>query len=577
MEKRAKKEVAVKNALVAQILYDIADRLDLEGIAFKPRAYRRAAREVESLATPIEDLVATGKHVDLPGVGAAIAKKIEEVVQTGHLQYHDQLRKRLPIDLRGLTQVDGVGPRTAKLLYEALGIRTLEDLASAVASGRLAAIKGLGEKSQQKIARGLSETRAVEGRILLGRALPMAERLVERLHRTGLFERLQFAGSLRRGQETVGDLDLLGVSRDPRAAAAAFVALPEVADVLAHGEKRASILLDGGIQVDLRLVPDESYGAALQYFTGSKAHNIALRRRAVSRRWKLNEYALFDEQDRPLAGHDEEGIYARLGLCYVPAELRENAGEIEAAATGRLPALVSAADLLGDFHVHTEASDGTASLPEMIAAARSAGLSYIAVTDHARFSNAIGGLTPEQVRRQSDDIGLLNESLQGFRVLTGIEANIRPDGELDVAAELLARLDVVIASVHDHFHQAQADMTARLVRACRNEHVDILGHPTGRKIGERPPIKADWDAVFESAASNSTALEINANPIRLDLDAGLVRRAIAAGCKLSIGSDAHAPEHFAFLRLGVLTARRGWATAANLWNTQSETTVRRRR
>jgi DNA polymerase (family 10) len=568
----------VKNELVARLLYEIADFLDLDGVAFKPRAYRRAAEVVESLGEPIEDLVASGRHAELPGVGEAIAKKIAEIVQTGHLAYHDELRAKLPIDLYALTRVEGVGPKTAKLLYEALGVKTLADLEAAARDGKVRTVKGLGAKTEEKILRGLAETRGVEGRMLLGLALPLAESLIAQLQGTGLFERLEYAGSLRRGRETIGDLDLLSVSDDPPAAAAAFVGLSDVAEVLAHGEAKSSVRLGNGMQVDLRIVPAESFGAALQYFTGSKAHNIALRKLAVAKGWKLNEYGLYDAADRLLAGEDEDGVYRALGLDPIPPELREDTGELASASLssgepGSLPKLIEISDLRGDLHVHTDASDGTASLEEMVAAARARGLEYIAVTDHARFAEVIGGLTPDGLRAQIDAIAKLNEKLKGFRVLTGIEVNIQPDGSLDMPDDLLARLDWVVASVHSHFRQTKDEMTARLLRAASNEHVDCLAHPTGRKIGERPPYDADWDLVFRAAAEHASALEINANPIRLDLNAELARRAIlasqglAAGCRLAIGSDAHAPQHFDFLRLGVLTARRGWARAKDVVNT----------
>jgi len=567
----------MKNELVARILYEIADLLDLEGVAFKPRAYRRAAEVVEALAEPIEDLVADGTHAELPGIGEAIAKKIAEVVETGRLRYHDELKAKLPIDLHALTRVDGVGPKTAKLLYDVLGVRTLDDLEQAARAGRIQTVKGLGEKTEAKILRGLAETRGVEGRMLLGAALPLAEELVAELRSTGLFERVEYAGSVRRGRETIGDLDILAVSADPMPAVAAFLALPEVVEILSRGETKASVRLGNGTQVDLRVVPSESFGAALQYFTGSKAHNIELRKLAVARGWKLNEYGLYDGDDKPLAGKDEAGVYRALGLEPIPPELREDAGEIVAAAeaaagkgrgrrVSRLPRLVELADLQGDLHVHTDASDGLASIADMVAAARARGLKYIAITDHTRFAEVIGGLNVDGVADQIDAIGKLNRTLRGFHVLTGIEVNIQPDGSLDLPDEILAALDVVVAAVHSHFRLTKDEMTARLQRACENEHVDILAHPTGRKIGERPPYDADWDAVFEAAAKTGTALEINANPIRLDLSAELVRRAVGAGCRLSIGSDAHAPEHFDFLRLGVLTARRGWAEAKHVAN-----------
>lgn len=559
----------MKNQLVARILHEIADLLALDDVPFKPQAYRRAARTIESLDAPIEDLVAEGKHVDLPGVGEAIAKKIVEIVETDRLGYHDELKRKLPVDLFALTQVDGVGPKTARLLYDKLGVRNLIDLDRAARAGAIRGVKGLGVKTEEKILRGLVETRGAEGRMLLGQALPLADELIERLGAAEAFGRIEYAGSLRRGRETIGDVDLLATAEHPDAAADVFVAMSGVEEILAQGPKKSSVRLSSGVQVDLRIVPEESFGAALQYFTGSKEHNIALRKRAVARGWKLNEYGLYNESDEALAGADETGIYERLGLQFVPPELREDRGEIEAAEEGTLPALVEFGDVEGDLHTHTDWSDGFASLEEMVAAARERGLRYVAITDHAVFAEVIGGLTPDTLRRQIDAIGKMNEARGGPVILTGIEVNIGPDGSLDVADRLLARLDVVIASVHSHFRQSREEMTARLRRACENDHVDILGHPTTRKIGERPPIEADWDAVFESAAKTKTAVEINANPIRLDLNDELVRRAIAAGVRLSIGTDAHRPEHFDFLRLGLLTARRGWATKADILNTRS--------
>ena len=559
----------MKNAQVARILYEIADLLALDGVAFKPQAYRRAAGTIESLGEPIESLVEAGTHGDLPGVGAAIAKKIAEIVETGRLEYHEKLKENLPIDLFALTQVDGVGPKTAKLLYDELGVKDLADLERAARAGTIRDVKGLGAKTEEKILRGLAETRGVEGRILLGTAIDLAATLVDRLQRSGLFVRIDVAGSLRRGRETIGDLDLLALTTRPEdaaPAAEAFVSLAEVDEILAHGETKASVRLAGGVQVDLRIVPEASFGAALQYFTGSQAHNIALRKRAVSRGWKLSEYGLFDEEKRVLAGAEEADVYDALGLQFVPPELREDRGEIALAEKRELSELVTLDDLRGDLHVHTDASDGKASLREMVQDARQRGHEYIAITDHALFAEVIGGLTSDGLRRQIDEIAALNETLDGFRVLTGIEANIQPDGSLDVPDELLARLDVVIAAVHSHFRLPRDEMTARLVRAVEHEQVEILAHPTGRKIGERPAYEADWEAVFEAAAAHDTALEVNANPIRLDLSADLIRRAIAAGARIAISTDAHRPEHLDFLRLGVLTARRGWAAREDVLN-----------
>ncbi|HUT86878.1 MAG TPA: DNA polymerase/3'-5' exonuclease PolX [Candidatus Heimdallarchaeota archaeon] len=557
----------MKNRQVARILYEIAELLDLEGVQFKPRAYRRAAQAVESCSAPIEELAAEGKLSELPGVGQAIARKIEEIVQTGRLTYHEELKVKLPVDLFALTQVDGVGPKTAKLLYEELEVRSLDDLEAAAREGKIRGIKGLGEKTEGKILRGLAEARGVERRELLGYALPLARGLCNRLMETGLFARLEPAGSLRRGQETIGDLDILAVSGKPEEAARAFVLLPDVEEILAQGAKKSSVRLSGGFQVDLRIVPEESFGSALQYFTGSKSHNIRLRERAVAQGYKLNEYGLFDKREKRLAGESEEGIYEALELAYIPAELREDEGEIFAAERGTLPDLVTAQQIRCDLHVHTDWSDGKASLAEMVEAARARGLAAIAITDHYRFSQVIGGLSADDLRRQIDEIARMNTELSELRLLAGVEANIARDGSIDVPNRLLKLLDFVIVAVHSHFRLSRDEMTERLIKAVETEGVHLLAHPTGRKIGERPAYEADWAAVFERAARADTALEINANPIRLDLRAVHVRQAIDAGAKLAIGTDAHVPEHFDFAEFGLLTARRGWAEAKDVLNT----------
>lgn len=559
----------MKNALVARILDEVADLLELADVPFKPRAYRRAARAVEDCSTPIEDLVASGRVGDLPGVGTSIAAKIAEIVATGRLAYHEQLKENLPLDLRALTEIAGVGPKTARLLYEELGVKSVADLERAAQEGRIRAVKGLGEKTEQRIWRGLRERKGVAERILLGRALPLARHLVRRLEATGLFQRLEPAGSLRRGKETVGDLDLLAVSDRPEEATKAFCELPDVGEVLARGAKRSSVRLSDGFQVDLRLVPSHAFGAALQYFTGSKEHNIRVRERAVARGWKLSEYGLFSAEGEVLAGSNEEGIYRALGLDYIPPELREDQGEIAAVEKGTLPALVVYSDIQCDLHLHSDWSDGEVSLPALVRGAAARGLNYIAITDHLKFAAAIPGLSADDLRRQIEVVRRLGETVSGTRILTGVEANIARDGSVDVPRSLLPELDLVIASVHTHFRLGRKEMTERIVRAVEDEAVDVLGHPTGRLIGERPPYEADWDEVFRRAAKAGTALEVNAHPQRLDLGAELIRRAIGFGARLTIGTDAHLESHLDFLELGAITARRGWATAEHVLNTRS--------
>lgn len=558
----------MQNRKVAQILYEVADLLELEGVEFKPRAYRRAAQAVESCPVPIEDLVREGKVTELPGVGKSIAGKIEEIVKTGRLRYHEELKKKLPVDLYALTQVEGVGPKIAKLLYEHLGVRNLDDLERAAREGRIRTVPGLGPKVEEKILRGLAEARKTERRLLLGYALPLAEGIRDKLRESGLFKEVEIAGSLRRGKETIGDIDILGISDRPHDAADAFASLPDVEEVLAKGPKKTSVRLADGVQVDLRIVPAESFGAALQYFTGSQAHNIRLRERAVSLGFKLNEYGVFKGEER-VAGRTEEEVYKALGLPWIPPELREDRGEIQAAEEGKLPKLVEPEQILGDLHVHTDWSDGKGSLEEMAKAAMELGYRYIAIVDHFRFAQAIPGLGPEELARQMEAIQELNRKLKGFRLLSGIEANILPDGTIDVPRELLRELEVVVAAIHTHMRMPKKEMTKRLLSAIENEDVDIIAHPSGRLIGERSAYEVDWEEVFRRAAKYGTILEVNANPQRLDLCAEHVREAIDTGVKLALGTDAHHPDHLRFMRYGILTARRGWAEAKDVINTLS--------
>ena len=557
----------MKNRLVAKILYEVAELLELQGVQFKPRAYRRAAQAVESSSLPVEDLAAQGRLEELPGVGASIATKIEEIVATGRLGYHEELKEAFPVDLYALTRVEGVGPKTAKVLYETLGIRTLDDLERAAREGGIRQVPGLGVKTEERILRGIAEAKGREHRELLGYVLPLARDLVRKLASSGLFQRLEPAGSLRRGKETVGDLDILAVSDRPDQAVAAFLGLSEVEQILAQGPKKASVRLSGGFQVDLRVVPREAFGAALQYFTGSKEHNIRLRERAVARGLKLSEYGLFAEDGQVVAQATEEDIYEALGLVWVPPELREDQGEIAAAERRALPQLLTLQEVRSDLHVHTRWSDGTMDLGSLVRQAERRGLEYVAVTDHLRFAQAIPGLSLDELRLQVDEIQALKERKPSVQVLAGVEANIGPDGAVDVPRELRLRLDWVVAAVHTHFRQGRAEMTRRLLRAVEEEAVDALAHPTGRLLGERVPYEADWDEVFRLAAKCGTALEVNANPQRLDLPPELIRRALEFGVKLALGTDAHAPEHLDFLEYGVIAARRGWAEAAHVLNT----------
>ncbi len=560
------------NAEIGSALREMGLFLEMEGVPFKPRAYEKAALAVEALDRPLHEIEAREgvEGIDtLPAIGKGIAERIAELLRTGHMHDLERLRKQTPIDVRGLTAIEGLGPKLVKALYDELGIRDVPGLERACREGRVRQLAHFGERSEQKILKGISFLASAGGRQLLGGVLPLAAELERRLSKLPGVERAAVAGSIRRRKETIGDLDFLVAARDAEAVAAAFASMPEVIHVHARGESKTLVRLANGMDADLRVVPAESFGAALAYFTGSKAHNLALRSIARRKGLKLNEYGLF-RGDRRLAGRTEQGVYEALGLSFVPPELRENAGEIEAAHAGRLPKLIEHGSLRGDLQVQTSWTDGAASIEKMAEAAQAFGLEYIAVTDHTRDLAMARGLDEARLLEQAEAIRGLNRRLCGFRVLTGAEVNIREDGSLDVADEALAELEVVGAAVHTHFRQSRAQTTRRLVRAIEHPHVDILFHPTGRSLGHREPVALDIDAVVAAAKRTGTVLEIDAMPDRLDLPDEYVRKAVDAGVKLAIDSDAHQPAHFAYAdALGVAVARRGWARRADVINTGS--------
>jgi DNA polymerase (family 10) len=557
------------NAEVARALREMALFLEMEGVPFKPRAYEKAALAVEALDRPVAAIAAEQgrKGLDaLPGVGKGIAERIDELLRTGRMRDLEELRRATPVDVLGLTAIEGIGPHAAKALYAGLGVRDLRDLEAACREGRVRALPHFGAKSEAKILRGLALLAQAGGRQLLGRVLPLARDLEQRLASLPGVTRAAVAGSIRRRKETIGDLDFLVAARDAAAVSRAFAALPEVAHVHARGPTKTLVRLAIGIDADLRVVPEVSFGAALAYFTGSKAHNVALRRIAQARGWKLNEYGLF-RGERRLAGATEEEVYEALGLAFVPPELREDRGEIEAARAGKLPALIEHGDLRGDLQIQTDWTDGTASIEQMAAAAKERGLEYIAITDHTRDLAMARGCDEARLLEQRDAIARLNRKLRGFRVLSGAEVNIRKDGTLDVDDAALAQLDVVGAAIHTHFHQPRAEATRRVIRAMENPHVDVLFHPTARSIGRREPVDLDVDAVIRAAVETGTVLEIDALPERLDLKDEYVRKAVEAGAKLAIDSDAHQTAHLACAdELGVAVARRGWARRRDVVN-----------
>jgi len=561
----------MRNVELARCFRSIAGYLDMEGVAFKPRAYEKAAQAIDAYDRPLVEVYRTGglkALCQIPGVGKSMAEKLVELVTTGRCALHEEYQRRIPVDLAELTKLEGIGPKAVKVLYERLGVRTLDDLATAARAGKVRELPHFGVRSEEKILKSLAFVQTSGRRVLLATVEPLVIALAESVRRLPGTTRVEIAGSFRRRRETVGDVDLLAVARRPEAIVAAFGTLPQVARVIGQGDTKASVKVGDGLQVDLRVVPEESLGAALMYFTGSKAHNVALRQLALKKKWKLNEYGLF-RGTRRIAGRTEEEIYARLGLAWIPPELREDQGEIAAAASGALPELVEAGDLRGDLQTQTDWTDGADSLAAMARAARDAGLEYMAITDHTVTLAMTRGADAVKLRRQMREIDRLNRTLDGIRILKGAEVNINKDGTLDIEDDVLAELDVVGVAVHSYFDLPRTEMTARIVRAMRNPHADILFHPTGRKILKREPYDVDIDAIIATAKETGTVLELDAYPDRLDLRDEHVRKAIAAGVPIVIDSDAHSVKHLGFpRRYGVDQARRGWASAADVLNTR---------
>lgn len=580
----------MENLAIARVLAEIGDLLEIKGEnPFKIRAYRNASETVAHEARRVADLTA-GDRLELPGIGKDIAAKIGELVDHGEIRYHKELLEEFPPTVLDLLHLQGIGPKTVARLYGYLNIRTLEELEEAARDGRLRGIKGMGAKKEAQILQAVRDRRRLAGRRLLPEAYDTAAGVVAVLREHAPDAHVTMVGSLRRGCDTCGDLDILAAVPGPSLATPgesqaadgasslmdAFTGYRLVERVLAHGETKSSVLLWGGFQADLRVVSRESLGAALQYFTGSRAHNVALRDRAIGMGLKLNEYGLFRvDDDTKIAGEDEEVLYEALGLAWIPPELRENRGEIAAAEGRRLPSLVQLADLRGDAHCHTTATDGRASIVEMAEAARAAGLQYLAITDHSRALAMANGLDEARALEHARAIREANGRVEGITLLAGIECDIRADGTMDLADDCLAQLDIVIASVHSAFTLEPAQATDRLLRAIECPWVDVLGHPLGRILLRRDPHQADMTQVTAAAASAGVAMEINCQVDRLDLDDRHARQAAAAGVPLIISSDAHAPGAFGTLRWGVTVARRAWLTAADVLNTRDVDGFRR--
>ncbi|MEU7380279.1 MULTISPECIES: DNA polymerase/3'-5' exonuclease PolX [unclassified Streptomyces] len=555
------------NEEVEALLQEYADLIAITGgDAFKARAYEKAARAIGGHPADVSRLDVAGLK-EIPGVGRSIAEKVVEYLRTGNVTVVEETRARIPAGVRQLITIPTLGPRKAMTLYEDLHISSVAELADAIKAERLRDLKGFGKKTEENILHGIALMRQAGERILLGTATEAAEDVVAELSRITGCARCAYAGSLRRMRETVGDIDVLVAAERSAPFMDALTELPSTAEVIAHGAKKTSVRTDTGVQVDLRVVRPDSWGAALQYFTGSKGHNIRTRTIAVHLGLKLSEYGLFDaESGERVASRSEEDVYARLGLPWIPPTLREDRGEIEAGLRGELPEVVTEDDIRGDLHTHTDLTDGLAPLEEMVAAAAGRGYAYYAVTDHAP-GLAMQRMTEEKVLAQREQVRSLDGRHHRMRLLHGTELNIGPDGKVDWPDEFLAGFDLCVASVHSHFGLGREAMTRRLVRACENPHVHVIGHPTTRLIGRRPGIDADLDEVFAACARTGTALEINAQPDRLDLGDEDILRARSHGVKFAVDSDAHSLLHLAYLRYGIGTAQRGWLTPEDVINT----------
>lgn len=565
------------NLAIAKLFYEISEYLSMDEVAFKPQAFEKAARVLEELNEDTAEVYERGgieALKEIPGIGESLAEKIEEYIKTGKIKYHAQLKKKCPVDLEHLTAVEGVGPKSIKVLYEKLGVRTLADLEKAAKDGQIEKLPRFGKKIQENILRGIEFVKGGQGRLLLGFALPLARKIEKRLKELKGVEEAVMAGSLRRRKETVGDFDLLVVSKEAARVMDYFCSMVEVEKVLSKGETRSSVHLHLGLDADLRVVEPESFGSALQYFTGSKDHNIKTRQIAQDKKLKLNEYGVFRGQ-KQIAGKTEKEVYAALGLEYIEPEMREDKGEIELSlrsAQGKLPglpSLVELKDIKGDLQMHSTWSDGAFSIKEMAEAAKKLGHEYIAITDHAGSLHIAHALSPSNIKKQWQEIDKLNKSLKGIKILKGIEVDLDDLGRPELPDEILAKFDLVLGSIHSKLRMSKIDITKRLVAAAKNPLIDILAHPTGRLIGRREEMAMDLEEILKTAAENGTVMEINAYPERLDLNDQNIKKAVEAGVLLSIGTDAHSAGQLEYLELGVSEARRGWAEKKDIINTMS--------
>ncbi len=560
----------VHNSDISDILNKAADLLEIEGAnEFRVRSYREAARSVENLTKNITDKVAAGEDLtEISDIGESIAEKIEEIVKTGSLKQLEEIKDRVPEELTNILDLEGVGPKRVKELYEELDINSLEDLEEAVEENEIQELEGFGEKTEEKIESELERQNDQESRTLLARAEEYAEPLLDYLRECGEAESVEIAGSYRRRKETVGDLDILTTGEDDEAIAEHFINFEDMDEVIKKGEKRTSVWLKSGLRVDVAVMAKESYGAALLYFTGSKEHGIRLRERAIDRGLKVNEYGVFKtDEDEPIAGKTEEEMYEALDLKWIPPEMRENRGEIELAENGNLPDLITLDEMKGDIHMHTTYTDGDGSIKEMAEAARELGHEYIAITDHSKRVNVAGGMEVSELTEQLEEIEKINEELDGIRILKGAEVDILADGTLDYPDDILSRLDLRICSVHYKMNMDSEKQTERILKAMDNPWFDILAHPTGRRLQKRSAMDLDMEAIMEKAVENGIIMEINANTERLDLDDHHCKMAMEKGVMISISTDAHSIDELQNLKYGIYQGRRGWLEAKNVVNT----------
>ncbi len=564
----------MKNQEVARIFYEIADYLEMEEVAFKPYAYQKAAIALESLEEDVGEIYKRGGTKELekiPGVGKSIAEKIEEYLKTGKIKYYQQFKKKLPLNLEEIIAVEGMGPRKAKILYQKLRIRNLKDLEKAAKAHKIASLFGFGEKTEKNILEGIAFLKRDKGRFILGEIMPIVKEVYEKLEKLKEVKKVDVAGSVRRKKETIGDVDFLVISKNPQKVMDFFVSLPGVIKIWGKGSTKASIRMKSGFDMDIRVVLERSYGSALQYFTGSKEHNIITRKIAIDKGLKLSEYGLF-RGSKMIAGKNEEEIYKILGMEFIPPELRENQGEIEVALAGKLPKIIDYNDIKGDLHCHSNWDGGANSIEEIAKTAKDLGYEYIGITDHTKFLRIEHGLNEKQLLQQRKEIEKLNQKSkiknQKFMILQGCEANIMSDGSIDIDDKVLAQLDYVIAGVHSGFKMEKEKMTERIIRAMKNPNVDIISHPTGRLILRRDEYQIDFEKILKVAKETGTILEINSYPERLDLKDTNIRKAKEAGVKMVINTDSHQKGQLRYIEYGIAQARRGWAEKKDIINTQ---------